>query len=459
MERWKTRYFPALAEFALSVDVSPGREMASLRSILPGVSTEDLLAHHEESVRFLLSNAEPEDRMTIMHRSLLFLMEILALLRLRQTALEDGIDKERLKEAAVDSLPIEEERPSKFETVLQHMDSGVALFDSEGQLRFLNVQMSRMLQTPRRMLVGNSVRQLMFHPFLRKSIRRLFVKMYRDMVCYRRYHAEFQDSNGKFLLISITRIEELDGDYLVSVKDVSDYKQIEQTALQNDKLAMLGKIAAAIAHEIRNPLTSIRGFIQLLKPYLESIGKQEYARIILSEIDRANDIIYEFLNSSKPTAPMKQKLKVSSLVKETILLTESEAHMKGCELITEHNDPGIAVAIDVKQIKQVLLNIVKNAMDAIHEARDRRKGLIEISSRREGRFAVISIRDNGKGMDRTTLNRLFDPFFTTKEEGTGLGLSVSYRIIRNHGGTIQVDSKLGEGTEFKIYLPLVEDRE
>jgi len=156
---------------------------------------------------------------------------------------------------------------------------------------------------------------------------------------------------------------------------------------------------------------------------------------------------------------MKQTLRVASLVKETILLTESEAHMKGCELYGENNDPAISVAIDVKQIKQVLLNIVKNAMDAIHEAGDERKGRIEVSSRREGRFAVIRIRDNGKGMDRTTLNRLFDPFFTTKEEGTGLGLSVSYRIIRNHGGTIQVDSRQGEGTEFKIYLPLVVERE
>ncbi len=459
MERWKSRYFPSLAEFALADGEDQNKEIAALRYDLLGVSTDEILDHHEESVRFLLSNADPEDRMTLMHRSLLFLMELLAMLRLPEAAAGDDVSADRLKEAAIDSLPIEEDKPSKFETVLQHMDSGIALFDTSGHLRFLNVQMSRLLQAPRRMLIGNSLRQLFFHPYLRKSIRMIFLRMYKEMVYYRRYHGEFQDSNGRFLLISITQIDELDGDYLISVKDVSEYKQIEQTAFQNDKLAMLGKIAAAIAHEIRNPLTSIRGFIQLLKPYLESIGKLEYARIILSEIDRANDIIYEFLNSSKPSAPMKQKLSVASLVKETILLTESEAHMKGCELQYEIYDTEIAVAIDVKQIKQVLLNIVKNAMDAILEAGDQRKGLIEMSARREGRFAVIRIRDNGKGMDRTTLNRLFDPFFTTKEEGTGLGLSVSYRIIRNHGGMIQVDSQVNEGTEFMIYLPLVADKD
>lgn len=453
MEGWEKSYFPALADFALCGG-SQGKVIADLRHELLGISTDAILSHHEESVRLLLSNADMEDRMALMHRSLLFLVEVLSALRLPEIAVgKEDEDVDRLKAAMVDSLPIEEEKPSRFETVLQHMDSGIALFSADGQLRFLNVQMAKLLQAPRRMLIGNTFRQLLFHPNLPKSVRSVFLRMYKDMIYNRRFHSEFQDSSGRFVLVSISQIEDLGGDYLVSVKDVSEYKQVEQAAFQNDKLAMLGKIAASIAHEIRNPLTSIRGFIQLLRPYLESVGKEEYARIILSEIDRANDIIYEFLNSSKPSAPLKQKLSVASLVKETVLLTESEAHMKGCELQYEIYDPDITVAIDVKQIKQVLLNIVKNAMDAIQDAGDRRKGLIAISVRREGRTAAIRIRDNGKGMNRALLNRLFDPFFTTKEDGNGLGLSVSYRIIRNHGGTIQVDSQVNEGTEFIIYLP------
>ncbi|WP_080836456.1 ATP-binding protein [Cohnella massiliensis] len=458
MKRWKTRYFPALAEFALG-KAGSFAEKAELLQHLQGVPTDELLSHHEESLKYLLSNAEAEDRVALMHRSLLFLMEILTSMRLPEAAAgQEGAEMRRLKEAAIQSLPIEEVRPSKFETILQHMDSGIALFDSEGNLRFLNVQMSRLMQAPRNALIGNSLRQLMFHPALRKSVRAIFVRMYKDMLYYRRNYGEFQDSQGRFLLISITQIDELDGDYLVSVKDVSEYKQIEQSAFQNDKLAMLGKIAASIAHEVRNPLTSIRGFIQLLKPYLETIGKQEYVRIILSEIDRANDIIFEFLNSSKPSAPMKQRISVGMLLKESILLFESEANMKGCELKCEIFDPAIQIAIDVKQIKQVLLNIMKNSMDAIQGAGDNRNGLIQMSANRENRYAVIRIRDNGKGMDRLTMTKLFDPFFTTKQEGTGLGMSVSYRIIRNHGGTIQVDSELNEGTEFIIYLPLVEDQ-
>ncbi|QJD87526.1 ATP-binding protein [Cohnella herbarum] len=459
MDGWRTRYFPILAEFVRSSGLHVRSETKELRLELSAVPIDDILEHHEESVKFLLSYAEPEDRMTFVHRSLLFITELLIAVRMPEgaAAMEEAETERILKSASsIHYPPMEEEHPNKFETVLQHMDSGVALFDGSGNLRFLNVQMSRMLQAPRRSLIGSTLNQLFFHANLQLSVRKNFLRIYREMVRFRRYHGEFQDANGRFLLVSISRIEELDGDYLVSVKDVSEYKQIEQAAFQNDKLAMLGKIAAAIAHEIRNPLTSIRGFIQLLNPFLKNIGKEEYGRIILSEIDRANDIIYEFLNSSKPSAPMKQKVLVGLLLKETTMLSESEALMNGCEIHNEIFDPYLTIAVDVKQIKQVFLNIIKNAMDAIHEKQDGRKGRIDITARLEGKYALISIKDNGKGMQRATLSRLFDPFFTTKEEGTGLGLSVSYRIIRNHGGTIHVDSQLNEGTEFLIYLPYVE---
>ncbi|WP_123041708.1 ATP-binding protein [Cohnella candidum] len=461
MEAWKTRYFPVLAEFVRTGGNDFRKETEELRRELNGTSQDEVLKHHEESVRFLFSFADPEDRMTLVHRSLLFLTELLIALRMPEhAAAEEAPRSEPVFSAALNAAPImEETQPNKFETVLQHMDSGVALFDEAGNLRFLNVQMSKFLQAPRRSLIGCTLRQLLFHPHLDRTTRRFFLQMLKEMRQYRRFHGEFQDTAGRILLVGISQSEELEGDFLVSVKDVSEYKQIEQAAFQNDKLAMLGKIAAAIAHEIRNPLTSIRGFIQLLTPFLRDIGKQEYARIILSEIDRANDIIYEFLNSSKPSAPMKQTVLVGLLLKEMILLSESEAHMKGCELNCEIFDPYLTVAIDVKQVKQVLLNIIKNAMDAIHEVGDGRKGRIDVSARREGKFALISVRDNGKGMDRNTLGRLFDPFFTTKEEGTGLGLSVSYRIINNHGGTIHVDSQLNEGTEFMIYLPSTDGKE
>lgn len=347
--------------------------------------------------------------------------------------------------------------PSKYENILQQMDSAVVLFDESGVLSFINVEAAKLLQIPRKRLAGCTILELFRHPMIARDKRKLLIRTYRETIQRRKRYHEITDRHGRTYMVTLTYGEQMDGDYLFTIKDVSDFKRIEQTAVQNDKLAILGKIAAAIAHEIRNPLTSIRGFIQLLRPHLVQLGKEEYARIILAEIDRANDIIFEFLNSSKPTAPLTSQVPISSLLREVVLLIESDALMRGCtiDLEDEHESATKVVAIDAKQIKQVILNMMRNALEAIREIDHLRKGRIAISSRVEGRYVAICIQDNGAGMDERTLERLFDPFFTTKDEGTGLGLSVSYRIIRNHGGSIEVDSVKGEWTEFIIRLPLV----
>ncbi|UNK17455.1 ATP-binding protein [Paenibacillus sp. N3/727] len=347
---------------------------------------------------------------------------------------------------------------TKYENILENLDSGIILFDSDGVLAFVNVQMAKLLGVPRKSLAGCTLTELLRHPQLTRFKKKKILRLFRETIFHRKRFHELLDEYGKSWLITMTYGDQMEGDFLISVKDVSDFKQIEQTAYQNDKLAMLGKISASIAHEIRNPLTSIRGFIQLLRPHLMSLGKDEYARIILTEIDRANDIIYEFLNSSKPSAPQTTVIPVTSLLKEVVLLTESEALMKGCQisLHLDERDPTY-ISVDVKQIKQVLLNLIKNALDAIDEKLDDPGvGMIEIGMKHHEKHVSILVSDNGGGMDQNTLNHLFNPFFTTKEGGTGLGLSVSYRIIKNHGGSIAVESHVGTGTEFEIMLPKME---
>lgn len=348
---------------------------------------------------------------------------------------------------------------NKYENVLQHLDSGIILFDSEGVLTFVNVEMAKLMDMPRQSIIGCNLLQMLRHPHLSRYLKRKVIRIYRDTFLYGKKFHELVDEYGRNWLITITYGDQMDGDFLLSVKDVSDYKRIEQTAYHNDKLAMLGKISAAIAHEIRNPLTSIRGFIQLLRPHLIQLGRDEYARIILAEIDRANDIIHEFLNSSKPSAPLKSVIDISKLLGEVVLLTESEALMKNCEIVLNlQEDSRMTVSIDTKQIKQVLLNIIKNAMEAIEEMDAEHRGMIDISAHPEGELVHITIRDNGNGMDQNLMSRLFDPFFTTKEKGTGLGLSVSYRIIKNHRGHISVNSTKGIGTVFEITLPIVDSK-
>ncbi|MGF7046700.1 PAS domain S-box-containing protein [Paenibacillus sp. DS2015] len=343
----------------------------------------------------------------------------------------------------------------KYENILEHLDSGIILFDRNGMLTFINVQMARLLGVSRSSIRGCSLTQIIRHSQMGRFNKRKILRIYKETIIYKKRYHELSDENGRYWLLTVTYGDQMDGDYLISAKDVSDHKQIEQTAYQNDKLAMLGKISASIAHEIRNPLTAIRGFIQLLRPHLLQLGKDEYARIILMEIDRANDIICEFLNSSKPSAPQTITVPVLPLLKEVVLLTESEALLKGCEIVLHEGQSALNISVDVKQIKQVILNIIKNALDAISDLGHYHIGIINLEVKEDLDNAYIHISDNGKGMDHNTLARLFDPFFTTKLSGTGLGLSVSYRIIKNHGGFISVNSTAGEGTEFIISLPKV----
>ncbi|GKU75899.1 ATP-binding protein [Paenibacillus sp. L3-i20] len=464
MQAIRKRYFPALAEYIRGGKEASLIQANELGKQLYGLNYEEIIAVHEECIQALAANVETKDAIQLYHRSFVFLMELMVASRFKLEVdaageiVELPVDRKitEIREKIVRSSRSFEEEKNKYENILQHLDSGIALFDSDGFLLFINVQMAKVLDIPRKTLAGRNIKQILLHRKLNIQTRRTILRLYREIFLKRNRYYEFQHKDGKHLLATVTYGDQLDGDFLFSVKDVSEYKQIEQSAMQNDKLAMLGKIAAAIAHEIRNPLTSIRGFIQLLRPYLLEVGKEEYARIILTEIDRANDIIYEFLNSSKPSAPMKQSTSIEHLIREVVMLTESEALLRNCEISMESYHSKALVSIDIKQVKQVILNIVKNSLDAVEEVQSERRGRIDIVLTVNGQYAEVLIKDNGKGIDKTTMGKLFDPFFTTKQEGTGLGLSVSYRIIRNHGGTIRVDSEVGSGTKFIIYLPLAE---
>ena len=462
---WKHHYVRHLRNYMLT---GHEVELIHLRAAVAkskAIQLYDLLHLHEEMMSRMIAHAEHEEAMMLFNRSNICLRQSLSLLDKASNAEHESDQTTALLNTvpAVSSYSNAHEEvrngqagPNNYERVLQQMDSAIVLFDEDGMLYFINVETARMLQVSRKALIGCTLCGLLRHPSISRERRRIILKIYRETIIRRQRYHEYSDKYGRTYLVTFTYGEQMDGDYLFSIKDVSDYKRIEQTAVQNDKLAILGKIAAAIAHEIRNPLTSIRGFIQLLRPHLMNLGKDEYARIILAEIDRANDIIFEFLNSSKPTAPFTSDVSISTLIRDVILLTESEAVMKGCQIMYEEQplDHSLLVSIDTKQIKQVFLNMFRNAIDAIIDVGDKRQGCIHIRVVQEYKYVAVFIRDNGAGMDERTLERLFDPFFTTKDEGTGLGLSVSYRIIRNHGGTIEVNSKRDEWTEFVIRLPI-----
>ncbi|WHX38594.1 ATP-binding protein [Mesobacillus sp. AQ2] len=226
-----------------------------------------------------------------------------------------------------------------------------------------------------------------------------------------------------------------------ALTDVSrDFQSVSSSAL-----------AAGFAHEIRNPLTTIKGFIQLLKPELQSTGKQELADVALEEINRANSLLTEFLSVLKPTPAVKKRLPINGLIKKMKDLYTSEAILKGIDLSFELPDEELFIMAEENSIKQVLLNLLKNAMEAV-EGSGRNDGAVKMIAGKDADFATISVIDNGSGIDEWSLKKIFTPFYTTKAEGTGIGLAISKQLIENHGGEMNVYNESSR-TIFKISLP------
>lgn len=241
----------------------------------------------------------------------------------------------------------------------------------------------------------------------------------------------------------------LDG-WAVIIRDITEQKQAEEHYVRSEKLSIAGQLAAGIAHEIRNPMTAIKGFIQLIKSDLQD--KQEYFDIITSEIARIELILSELLILAKPQTVTISTIEIHSLINEVITLLNTEALLNNVEIKTEYQDKEIYIQCEINQIKQVCINFIKNAIEAMPKG-----GTLTIQIMlKEPNGVHIRFMDEGYGISASVLEKLGQPFYTTKEKGTGLGYMVSKKIIENHEGTITVTSKLNEGSVFEIFLPLNE---
>ncbi|NQW95751.1 PAS domain S-box protein [Bacillus stratosphericus] len=241
---------------------------------------------------------------------------------------------------------------------------------------------------------------------------------------------------------------------LAIFRDVTERKELEERVRKSDTLHVVGELAAGIAHEIRNPMTALKGFIQLLKGNIE--GEYSlYFNVITSELKRIESIITEFLILAKPQAIIYEEKNVVQIVKDTMDLLHAQANLGNVQMHLNVLDDIPLIYCEQNQLKQVFINILKNAIEVMPQ-----KGNVYVSIQRKGEeHIVISLRDEGCGMTEDKLKRLGEPFYTTKERGTGLGLMVSYKIIEEHQGTIEVESEEGVGTVFHLTLPLRQQKQ
>jgi two-component system sensor histidine kinase HydH len=226
--------------------------------------------------------------------------------------------------------------------------------------------------------------------------------------------------------------------------------QTEEQLRRADRLSALGELSAGMAHEIRNPLGAIKGAAEILKDdYTTEDAKYEFIRILIKESDRLNGIVQEFLGFARPKQPEFHSADINDVVESVLALTAQEAR-KSAVNVDKKLDAAIGKrSIDAGMLKQALLNLVLNAIQAMPDG-----GVLTVESSLLDDCITVKIADTGMGIPEDNRKKLFSPFFTTKKNGTGLGLAITYRIIENHRGRIDVASEPGKGAVFTVTLPI-----
>lgn len=248
-----------------------------------------------------------------------------------------------------------------------------------------------------------------------------------------------------------------EGQELIVFEDITNLRKLEGDIRLKEKLASVGQLAAGLAHEIKNPLASLSGSIQLLKNEMElSESDRRLMSIVIRETDRLDDLLQSFLDYAKPSSLQVRKVNLSELVDEVFELvgherkSAAESDKKQIELVNKVSS-SLTAAVDFNQFKQVVWNLIKNAMNAIESKGQVVVRAVEITQEGED-FVRIEIEDNGVGMSTDTQSRIFEPFYTKKMAGTGLGLALVYQIVQAHEGSIGVDSQADEGSLFWVQI-------
>lgn len=239
---------------------------------------------------------------------------------------------------------------------------------------------------------------------------------------------------------------------MIIVRDITERKKTEELLNKSDTLAAIGQLAAGVAHEVRNPLTVIKGFIQLFQ--INKEDQEKYFDLMLSEIERIEAILQEFLSIAKTDEISTEKKNIYQIFKNVVSLMNTKAIMTNIQVELYTNSKDIIIECSENQLKQVFINILQNSIEAMPDG-----GEISIHIKEIGKDGIIiSVIDKGIGIPEERIKRLGEPFYSTKEKGTGIGLMLSYKIIESHQGNISIMSEVGVGTTVTIYLPKIQSK-
>jgi two-component system sensor histidine kinase PilS (NtrC family) len=328
--------------------------------------------------------------------------------------------------------------------VIESLPSGLFTVDISGRILLFNDAAERITGMQRDLVIGQKIDVVMpFLPFPLLEGRR----------------EEIIPADGVQKIIGIT-ISPLKGiaqapkGFIAVFQDLTQIKKLEDEIKKKEKLAAIGELSSNIAHEIRNPLASLKGSIEMLRE--DSVNqnyKERLMSIALKEMERLNSIITDFLTYSRPTLPVFQTFDICELLDETVELLQNIDHDKGRISFKKNYSSPLIVRADPQKMHQVFWNLGLNAIEAMPEG-----GELSIRADSMHDFVAITFQDSGCGIEGRDIGKVFYPFFTTKGDGTGLGLAITYRIIDEHKGRISVKSTTGIGTAFEIILPAPDEK-
>ncbi|MDI6727073.1 MAG: ATP-binding protein, partial [Smithellaceae bacterium] len=336
------------------------------------------------------------------------------------------------------------------ENVVESMADGLLSVDLEGKIVTLNRQAGEIIGAGRDALEGRKITDV-----LGNEVGEV-IRFAGDRMPVRDREMEIRRMPGdriplRFSVAPLTDEMGLEIGSVLMIKDLREIRDLREKANRSERLASLGRLAAGVAHEIRNPLSSIRGFAQYFQKRFKDQEEEEgYASIMVKEVDRLNQVVTDLLDFAGLKEPCREPQSLENIVEEAFALLTREIAARKIEVTRDYEAGLPQVTVDRNQLSQVIINILLNAVESMESG-----GKIHIGLRQQGSPPAVelSVADTGSGIPADDLAKVFEPFFSRKKKGTGLGLAIAHQIVEGHGGDIMVESVPGIGTTFRICLP------